>query len=135
MSRVPESLRITRRSIKNLNEEDHRYWVRGEIRRIKNLSQDTMAFILPSVTLEIAARSVQEMEELVIRARKELGNWHRHENKRFCGAGKKQQANQGRDAEEFRICVAGVLILNGKQRDFAPFERILRRSTARHRKV
>ena len=83
MSRVPESLKITRRSIKNLTEENHRYWVRGEIRRIKNLSQDTMAFILPSVTLEIAARSVQDMEELVIRARKELGNWHRHENKRL----------------------------------------------------
>jgi len=95
-------LQMTRRSLKGLNEEDDRYLVREEIERVSELSPpETLAFILPSVTLETSSQSLQSMEELVVHARKELGNWHRQENIRFKGAGKKQQANQGRDAEEF----------------------------------
>ena len=95
-------LQITRRSLKGLNEEDYRSLVREEIERVSELSPpETLAFILPSVTLETSSRSLQLMEELVVHARKELGNWHRQENIRFKGAGKNQQANQGRDAEEF----------------------------------
>jgi hypothetical protein len=129
-------LRMTRRSLKGLDEEDYRRIVRAEIRRVRELSPpETMAFVIPSVTLETSSRSLRFMEALIVQARKELGNWHRQQNIRFHGAGKKQQANRLRDAEEFRICVAGVLILNGIQQDFAPFERIIRRSPETRRKV
>src|SRR5690348_6081615 len=102
MAGETSSLQITRRSLKGLDEEHYRYLVRAEIKRVSKLSlPGTLAFILPSVTLETSSRSLQSMEELVVHARKELGNWHRQENIRFKGAGKKQQANQGRDAEEF----------------------------------
>ena len=82
-------LQITRRSLKGLNEEDYRYLVREEIERVSELSPpETLAFILPSVTLETSSQSLQLMEELVVHARKELGNWRRQENIRFKGAGK-----------------------------------------------